>query len=194
MTNQQQDFADRYIYHKNARKAAQEAGYSPHTAGEQGRALLRHPEIKEYLNKAFTERTMGAKEVLDRLNDIASLDLSEIIDSRGNLDVVKMKELGIDRFVRSIGRDSNGELKIDFMDPMTALMAIGKAHKMFGDANTLSGPGGGGVPVDMRIQFVRPSDTPAVVGAVEVSEIGPGMPAIEPAEAVGDREGVYRTP
>lgn len=175
----QRAFADYYIQFKNARKAAIAAGYSEQTAQVQGSDLLRHPEVKEYLDKVFKERTMSSLEVLDALAEISRLDLSDIINPDGSINIVRMKELGIDRYVEEIGFDSNGFPKIKFMSKMQALALVGKAHKMFGESNQISGPGGG--PVDMRVLFVRPSDVTqsSIEGAPESAQLSSGDSVVE---------------
>lgn len=159
MNEQRRRFCDAYLRHMNASKAAREAGYSDQWATDTGSKLLREPEVKAYLDEHFKAESMGAMEVIRRLTDIARLDLSEIIRDDGTIDIGTMKALGLDRFVKSIGYDSNGNLKVEFMSPEAALERIGKVHKMFGDSNVLSGPGGG--PAVVEIQFVRPGEVSA---------------------------------
>lgn len=52
MTNKQKTFINRYYCHRNASKAAIEAGYSPKTARQLGYSLLKKPTIR----KALTEK------------------------------------------------------------------------------------------------------------------------------------------
>jgi phage terminase small subunit len=187
MTEMMRAFCDHYIMTKNARRSAIAAGYSERSAQNTGSDLLRHPDVKAYLDAAFKERTMSAYECLDLIAEVARLDISDIILENGSIDIPKMKELGLDRFVEEIGFDSNGFPKIKFMSAMAARTLIGKAHKMFGESNQISGPGGG--PVDMRILFVRPSD---------VLPTAPDQTALEAAEhtalASGDGVPEHTTP
>jgi len=45
LTSKQQRFADEYLVDLNATQAAKRAGYSAHTAGQQGEKLLKKAEI-----------------------------------------------------------------------------------------------------------------------------------------------------
>jgi len=169
-------WADTYALTKNKRRASEAAGASPNTLDQYGYVVYRRPDVKAYLDACFRESTMSAREVLERLNEVATLDISLVctLTESGILmiDGKKIIEMGYGRYLKSAGFDSNGNPKYEFLDPQAALLAIGRAHKLFGDSNTLSGPDGGAVPMEMRIVFV---DAPA--GQQGGSESSPDLPA-----------------
>lgn len=52
----QQKFAEAYADHGNATRAAKEAGYSERSAHAQGCDLLKHPDVRAYIDAVRTER------------------------------------------------------------------------------------------------------------------------------------------
>lgn len=56
----QQKFAEAYADHGNATKAAKDAGYSERTAHAQGCDLLKHPDVRAYIDAVRTERWQRA--------------------------------------------------------------------------------------------------------------------------------------
>lgn len=73
LTPKQQAFCDNYIVSHNATDAATRAGYSAKTAYSQGQRLLKHVEIKKYLEnnakQAHTSKIATATEILEFLTD-----------------------------------------------------------------------------------------------------------------------------
>lgn len=71
LTPKQQAFCDNYIVSHNATDAAIKAGYSKKTAYSQGQRLLKHVEIKKYLQavaeQAHTSKIATATEILEFL-------------------------------------------------------------------------------------------------------------------------------
>lgn len=76
LTAKQQAFADFYIIHKNATKAARLAGYSgdDNAMAVIGARNLRNAKIRAYIDRAFQEQVMSRDEVLARLASIAGGD------------------------------------------------------------------------------------------------------------------------
>lgn len=125
-------------------------------------ANRRNPKVRAYMDECFGELSMSAKEVVQRLTEIASADISEAVTRSGALDMPKVKELGLDRHIKQTGFDSNGNLKVEFYDRHAALRDLGRVHKLFGDSNTISGAGGG--PAVVEIVFVNPPDATSAEG------------------------------
>jgi len=75
MNEQQQLFADEYLIDLNATQAAKRAGYSLATAYSQGQRLLKHVEIRTYIQNAMEERSkrilIDADFVLEGLKNVA---------------------------------------------------------------------------------------------------------------------------
>lgn len=86
LTDKQQRFVDEYMVDMNATQAAIRAGYSPHTANEQGSQLLAKLSIQRALNaarKAQQERTqITADGVLRAAWNIVTADARELVELR----------------------------------------------------------------------------------------------------------------
>jgi hypothetical protein len=82
LTTKQKRFAEEYIKDWNATQAAIRAGYSRKTAGIQGFEVLRHPEVKKYINEKLSEFSLSADEVLKAISDIAKSNLNEYFTTR----------------------------------------------------------------------------------------------------------------
>lgn len=84
LTDKQQRFVDEYMVDMNATQAAIRAGYSPHTANEQGSQLLAKLSIQRALNaarKAQQERTqITADGVLREAWNIVTADTRELVE------------------------------------------------------------------------------------------------------------------
>jgi len=93
LNNKQRMFLDRYLTHFNATKAAEEVGYSPRTARQQGSRLLSNADIKASID----ERIMSADQAASLLSDIADGDLADLMDittSGFTLNLMKKNEAG----------------------------------------------------------------------------------------------------
>ena len=75
MTGKQLRFAEEYLIDTNATQAAIRAGYKKETAYSQGQRLLKHVEVKAYIEERLTEmqdnRIADAKEVMIYLTSVA---------------------------------------------------------------------------------------------------------------------------
>lgn len=84
LTDKQQRFVDEYMVDMNATQAAIRAGYSPHTANEQGSQLLAKLSIQRALNaarKEQQERTqITADGVLREAWNIVTADTRELVE------------------------------------------------------------------------------------------------------------------
>lgn len=89
MTPKQSRFVDEYLIDLNATQAAIRAGYSPRTAGAQGEALLKNPEIARLVKFEMDERAKRTKVTADRvieeLGKIAFFDIRKAFRPDGTL-------------------------------------------------------------------------------------------------------------
>lgn len=76
---QQAKFLKEYLKHGNATKAALSAGYSEASAYSQGHDLLKHPEIKKSVEKAFTKLEISAENVLAELAKLAFSNMGDYV-------------------------------------------------------------------------------------------------------------------
>src|SRR5512139_3422606 len=147
----------------NATYAAAYAGYD-YNPSHYGSKLLRHPAVKEYIAKRLDALSMSAGEVLMRLTEIARHEVGDVVklDPTGRFIEIDPNAVVLNkRFIKSITYDSNGNPKIEFHDAHAALRDIARIRSMFTDGVAISGPGGGGIPLAMTIQFVNPDGTTA---------------------------------
>ena len=74
LKNKKKTFVTEYPIDLNATQAAIRAGYSPHTAQEQGARLLSNVKIKQAIDGALSERAnQTERKALDVLNDIQEI-------------------------------------------------------------------------------------------------------------------------
>ncbi len=71
LSSKQQAFIEGYLRCFNATEAARLAGYSDHTARQQGSRLLSKVDIQQAIKTRIAEKAMGADEVLLKLGDQA---------------------------------------------------------------------------------------------------------------------------
>lgn len=147
MTNKQRLFIEAYLTCWNATKAALAAGYSPDTAYSIGSENLKKPEIAQAIEDAIRERAMSANEVLLRLASHARGTMEDFIDPDSlTLDLRRAAENGqlhlIKKFkVTTITKDDSQTDVIEFelYDGQSALVHLGKYHKLFTDKLSLDG-------------------------------------------------------
>lgn len=102
----QQLFVERYLIHRNAAKAAREAGYSKKNADRIGARLLRNVGIKRAIDKVLTKitdaNTLTAARVLKEIERLAMVNLADALDERGDLKSVKEMSEDVQRALSSV--------------------------------------------------------------------------------------------
>jgi hypothetical protein len=165
-TPRMQIFADEYLSGEksgkkfNAAAAARTAEYPVQYASR----LLRHPEVKKYIVKRMEEYAMSSQEVIMRYTDLARAEIGDVVklDPSGTRLVIDPQAvIANKRFIKQFGYDANGHPKVEFHDSVAALTNIARILGQFKDGLEVSGPGGGGVPVTMTVQFVNPDGSTA---------------------------------
>ena len=87
MTPKQRKFVDEYLIDLNATQAAIRAGYSPHTAEQQGHQLLEKTLVSAAVKKAMAERSRRTGIAADRIiNELARIAFSNAADVINPLD------------------------------------------------------------------------------------------------------------
>lgn len=139
LTAKQQAFVNAYLIHRNATRAAIDAGYSEKTAHAMGWENLRKPEIKSVIEQRFAEEAMSANEVIIRLADQARGDMADVagIESAADLKVSPYSRL-VKEFERKIEFDREGgrteTIKLKLYDAQAALVHLLKeAHLKAGE-------------------------------------------------------------
>jgi len=93
LTPKQEMFCQEYLIDLNATQSAIRAGYSKKTAKEISCENLTKPNIQERISELKANRSnsiaLDAKYVLNRLIEIDSLDVLDILDNTGNVRAIK---------------------------------------------------------------------------------------------------------
>ncbi|MBZ0291415.1 MAG: terminase small subunit [Anaerolineae bacterium] len=139
----QQAFVYYYLQTFNATKAAILAGYSPDTAYAQGHRLLKNAEIRAEIDRHMRTLAMDATEVLVRLSAHARGDFSEFIGlSPRELEDHPLSFL-LKKYKHRSRTDKDGNTEdtyeVEIHDPQSALVQLGRYHKLFTDKHEHSG-------------------------------------------------------
>ena len=150
LSAKQQKFIDEYLQCPNATQAALRAGYSERTARSIGSENLTKPDIRAAIDERLRESAMSANEVLARLTEHASGDMGDFWSIRANGDPVldltggklrlikKMKVKTTTRTISDIDYVTT-EVDFDLYDAQSALVQLGRYHKIFTDKTEVSG-------------------------------------------------------
>jgi hypothetical protein len=123
-----------YLKCFNATEAARRSGYK--WPGKQGpRNKLRFAELIE---ASLKSRAMTPDQVIDRLSDQAMAGYSEFIDDYGRVDLAGLRAAGKMHLVKGIKPTRYGD-QVEFYDAQTALVHIGKHHKLFTEQTAFDG-------------------------------------------------------
>ncbi|MFV1484513.1 MULTISPECIES: terminase small subunit [unclassified Phaeobacter] len=168
LTPKQQRFVEEYLVDLNATQAAIRAGYSEKTAGHQGFAHLKKPQIQKAVQECMEERSKRTEITQDRvLNELAKVafsDLRKVLTSSGALIDTQDWDDDVAGFVSSVEvvKKPSGEFdedgrpivdhvhKIRAWDKMAALEKLGKHLGMFVERSKVehSGPDGGPIQTE----------------------------------------------
>lgn len=140
LSKKRQVFVEAYLQCWNATEAAKRAGYSEHTARAQGSRLLTDVYIAEEIKARLEAEAMSSDEVLQRLGQQARFNLGDYI-SGGFLDLEQLKADGFGHLLKGMRPTKEGVV-YEFYDGQTALIQIGKHHKLFTDKHELTGEDG----------------------------------------------------
>lgn len=155
LTKQQEIFCKEYLKDLNARRAAERAGYSKHTAQVQGSRLMQNEKVQKRVQALFDKRAakieLSAELILERLLEVATVDLADAYDSDGKLkplhDIPKsvrqaMSGIDVAEEFAGYGKDRQKVAdvrKVKFWDKIKALEVLGKHLKLFTDKVEHSG-------------------------------------------------------
>lgn len=147
--------------------AYEHAGYSVDNNNPSANAskLYRHPKVSAYIERAMQAYAMDAREVLLRYTETARFEPGTVVTKDpmgGHLKHDVEEVLKNKKFIKNFSYDSNGNPKVEFQDPMTALLQITRILGMAKDGLELSGPGG--APIAMKVQFVDPDGSEMNLG------------------------------
>lgn len=170
LTDAQRAFVAEYLVDKNATQAAIRAGYSKHSAKQQGTRLLSYASVRAAIDQALAEqrsRTLvTADAVVRELAKLAFIDPRKFFAEDGSL--LPVTELDDDAAAALAGMDvvvttdsDTGEVtrthKVKFTDKRAALVDLGKHLGIFDQKNQ---PGSAENPLTVLIKSVQGTALP----------------------------------
>ena len=136
LSKRQTVWLEEYFKTWNATEAARRAGYAH--PRQEGARLLSNVVVAEEIQKRIAEKTMSADEVLVRLGEQARAGYADYIGSNGKVDLAGMKRDGKMHLVKKVKPTKFG-IEVEFYDAQTALVNIGRHHKLFTDGIDVGG-------------------------------------------------------
>lgn len=145
-------FADFYLSHFNATKAALDAGYTPSRAAVTAHELLAREDIQQYLSEQFTEmgKTVGItrERVMTEIGRLAFADIRKFYGVDGALKNIRDLDddaaaalAGVECYEENLKTDDDAEKivlgvtkKIKTYDKTKALEMLAKHFKIYTDA------------------------------------------------------------
>ena len=131
----QRAFMDFYILEKNGTKAARLAGYkgNDNVLAVTASRLLSNAKIRAELDRRFAEHAMSANEVLERLGDIARIDMSDFVTIRNGIPYLALDKAEQASKLRLLKKFKTGKqgVEIELYDAQAALETIGKHLGLF---------------------------------------------------------------
>lgn len=140
LSSKHQQFINEYLSCFNATEAYRRVytTASDETAQRNSSVLLRNTEVADEIKRRLTEKAMGADEALLRLAEQARAEYAEYILEDGSVDLASMKADGKMHLIKGIKPTKFGR-EVIFHDAQTALVHIGRHHKLFTDKVDVSG-------------------------------------------------------
>ncbi|TEA78650.1 terminase small subunit [Allopusillimonas ginsengisoli] len=172
LTAKQQRFVEEYLVDLNATQAAVRAGYSKRTARQIGEENLSKPDIAQAVQEAQIKRSERTEITQDMvLMELAKLGFANMqdymrvgADGDPYLDfsaltrdqAAALVEVTVEDFKEGRGEDARDVRRVKFKlaDKKGALVDIGKHLGMFKDRVEHSGPNGGPMEMNHRIEFI----------------------------------------
>ena len=140
LNSKQEAFVNYYLGEAkfNATRAARLAGYgSPHCYGQQ---LLENIDVHARVQERLSELQLSADAVLIGLAAQANSDMSAFVDHKGKIDVTtpwaRENLKLVKRYKTKVMACGEGEIletEVELYDAQAALVAVGRAHKLFTD-------------------------------------------------------------
>lgn len=148
LNKKQQRFVEEYLIDLNATRAAIRAGYSPHTANEQGARLLANVSIKAAVDKAIAERSkrtgINQDRVIQELARMGFCKITDIADANGKIkdnasedDLACIESIKVKRSKTENGAVSE-EREVKIASKVKCLELLGKHLGMWNDRTTLN--------------------------------------------------------
>ena len=148
LSDRHKGFVEAYLRTWNATSAADEMGYAqPYS---QGHRLLKNVEIKAEISRRLTEMTMSADEVLARLSEQATVSIADFwrIEDNSVISVSPDKIKLHGHLVKKMKVEPD-KIELELHDGQTALIQLGRHHKLFTDKTEITGEDGGALKLEI---------------------------------------------
>ncbi len=124
LNDKQQRFCDEYLIDLNATQAAIRSGYSKKTAYSQGQRLLKHAEVKAYIDARMAEKE---KELIADQDEVLKY-LTKVLRGESQSEIVVVENIG----------DFTSEARLlqkapDEKERLKAAELLGKRYNLFSD-------------------------------------------------------------
>lgn len=146
----------------NARRAAEAAGLgnTPGSSTVAGYQTLSRPHVRQAVDKMLLQRHLGKTEILSRLAAQAFASVDDLLDDKGNLDVLKARERGVlsavQEWTETTDKDGKRKVKAKFYSAQRALELLGHAQ----DALKFNVEASGTVTLKDALGLNDPDDKP----------------------------------
>lgn len=135
-TNKRRKFVEEYFRcGMNATEAARRAGYKH--PNKQGPDLVKLGIIQGEIERRLSTLAMDADEVLRLLGDHARGSISDFTvindDGEWSIDLEQARSRGKLHLVKKLWVDKDGGVKLELYDAQSALVHLGRHHKLFTD-------------------------------------------------------------
>lgn len=124
LNEKQQRFCDEYLIDLNATQAAIRSGYSKKTAYSQGQRLLKHAEVKAYIDARMAEK----KQELIADQDEVLKYLTQVLRGESQSEIVVVENIG--DFTSEARRIQKAP---DEKERLKAAELLGKRYNLFSD-------------------------------------------------------------
>lgn len=138
LTGRQQAFVEFYLQLWNATEAARRAGYSDHTAQEQGSRLLSKVMVQTAIDARIAEFKASADEVLLRLASHSRGTMDDFIGPLDRLDLERARERGVMHLIKkwkettTTGEDfETHRVELELHDAQAATVQLAKILGQF---------------------------------------------------------------
>ena len=130
MTAKQKRFCDEYLIDMNATQAAIRAGYSAKTAYSQGQRLLKHAEVKSYIDERMNQKE---KDLIADQDEVLRY-LTSVLRGESQSEVVVIESTG-----DFMSQARTMQKAPDEKERLKAAELIGKRYSLFTDKMDLKG-------------------------------------------------------
>lgn len=106
-------------------------------AGNAAYELLKNAEVKAALDDEFNASVMTKSEVLKRINAIAHINVNNLMNDYGEIDIAKVRKSDAGYLIKSISDTKFGK-RIELHDSSKALDTLAKIHRLFDDKSDVT--------------------------------------------------------